>query len=121
MRAAASAKVVMPAEMHAFEQSKWAVAFFLWKSLDPKHHEEVPDIAAAMALIEEEAATSGAKLDEIMANVSVIQQDTDLKNSAGRTATAAPATSPATDTRCSTDGPPSTSTSQTASAGRRKR
>jgi len=121
MEAAAVAKIVTPAEMKAFEESRWSTAFFLWKSLDPKHHNEVPDIEAAMALLEKEAARSVKNLDEIMANVSAVQQDRDLKNFDGPTAVPGRASNLSTDIQPSADGQPSTSTLPTDSDGPTKR
>ena len=117
MEAAEVAKNVTPAEMKAFEGSRWAPAFFLWKSLDKRHHDEVPDVEAAMALLEKEAAMSLKNLDEIMANVSVVQQDRDLKNFDGPTTVPGRTKSQSMDTQSSEDGQPSTSTSPTDSDG----
>ena len=84
----------------------------LWKTLDPKHLEEVPSVEAAMELIE-----ADTNFDELMALVRIVSQDNETKNSHGPTAPATRASNPATATQSSTDGPPSTSTSPTGSDG----
>ena len=87
------------AEWDTFERSLWKNAFMLWVTLDPKHADEVPTIEAAMELIE-----SGMDLEELMALIKIVSQDSDLPNSFGRTATAAPAPNQPTADRSSPDG-----------------
>jgi hypothetical protein len=111
--AAATRGLATPEEWAAFESSLWKSAFMLFKTLDPKHRDEVPDVEAAMELIEQEA-----NLDELMSLVRFVSQDDDLKNSSGRSAGATSASKPKTDDPSTTDGPPSTITSPTDTDGR---
>ena len=110
--ATASRGMATPEEWAAFETSLWRSAFMLWKTLDPKHLEEVPSVEAAMELIE-----ADTNFDELMALVRIVSQDNETKNSPGPTAPATRASNPATATQSLTDGPPSTSTSPIGSDG----
>ena len=113
---ASKATLVTEEEWGEFSRSLWAPAFFLWKSLDPKHLDEFPTVESIMDLINAEAAEGGkSALAELMANVDIVQQERELKNSAGRSATPAPGRKTANHSAMA--GRPSTNTSLTDSDG----
>lgn len=113
MKTASAARIATAEEMAAFERSPWGIAFKLWKCLDDRHLVEFPTPEATMGLIR----LCGDNLDEVQAQLAVVSGEADLGNLSGRSPTA-PAAKPATDTRPSEDGPPSTSSSPTPTDGR---
>jgi hypothetical protein len=112
MKTASAARIANLDEMEAFRASRWCVAFMFWKALNEKHREEVPDLDAAMKLIE-----SCVDVDALIANVNVVNGEADLKNWCGPSAARAdqqtetqPMEAGPTSTDSSpngTDGPPS--------------
>lgn len=106
MRAASSARIATREEMDTFWQSRWANAFLFWKALDPRHAEEVPDIEAAMKIME---TSADLQMDELLANIKVVNGEDDVKNSHGPSTTRA--ASQQTETQPTVDGQESTDTS----------
>ena len=83
MRAASAARIASAEELDLFWGSRWANAMLFLKALDPKHHEEVPDIEAAMKVID------GVNMDELLMNISVVNGEDDIKNLNGPSETRA--------------------------------
>lgn len=109
MKTASAARIASHEEMEAFRESRWFVAFMLWKALDPKHRDEVPDVDAAMKLIE-----SCVDVDSLMANINIVNGEADLKNSSGPSDARAPQPM---ETQSTEDGQASTASSQSDSDG----
>lgn len=89
MKTASAARIASKEELDLFWGSRWSNAFLFLKALDPKHHEEVPDIEAAMRVVE-----SGVDVDLLMAQLSVVNGEADVKNSHGPSGTRAPESQP---------------------------
>ena len=105
IKSASAARIASEDELALFWKSKWSNAFLIYKSLDERHAEEIPDPESAMLLME-----SGVDIDEVMANVSVVSGEDDVKNSSGPRETRAQAT-PSADAQPSADGRASTDSS----------
>jgi hypothetical protein len=114
MKSASAARIASPEELDTFWNSRWSNAFLFLKALDPKHSDEVPDIEAAMRVIEE-----GVDVDMLLAQISVVNGEADLKNSSGQSATLA-ANQPM-ETPALADGQDSTSSSPSVTIGLQSR
>jgi len=110
MKVASTARIATKDELDAFWASRWANAFLFLKALDPKHYDEVPDVDAAMNVIEQ-----GVDMDELLANISVVNGEADIKNSSGPSTTRAP--SQQTETPATEAGPASTDSSPKSTDG----
>ena len=133
MKTASAARIASKEELDLFWGSRWANAFLFLKSLDPKHSEEVPTVEAAMEIvgngvdmdmllftcvlygldmpeIVQKLVDANVNLDELMAQISVVNGEADIKNLSGRSETPAQA-SQQTEAQDSEDGLESTATS----------
>jgi predicted Zn-dependent protease len=115
MEQASQAAIATNKEWDNFSKSPWAAAFYFWKALDPKHADDVPTVEAAMELIMAAAKEDEESLAELKAALDLVQQDRDLKNSAGRSVT--PAHAPTTANHSVMGGQPSINTLLTDSDG----
>lgn len=111
MKTASAARIASREELALFWDSRWSHAMLLLKALDPKHADDVPDVDAAMRVLDE-----GVDIDELLAQLSVVNGEADLKNSSGPSMTRAPA-SPLTETLASEAGPASIDASQNCTDG----
>jgi len=104
-----------PEEWDRFDRSLWQPAWRLFKMLDARHREEVPDVETAHQLIVDDAGD----LDVLLALIRKISRDDDLKNSVGRQGDHQ-ASSPTTADLSSPAGPASMATSQSKASRRSK-
>jgi hypothetical protein len=75
MKTGSSARIASQDELALFWDSRWSNAFLLYKALDPQHAADVPNVDAAMKLLDE-----GVDIDLIMAQLSVVNGEADIKN-----------------------------------------
>lgn len=113
MKTASEARIASKEEMERFWRSRWFSAFLLLKALDPKHAQEIPDMESAMRLIESDVDLD---TDALMADVSVVNGEADIKNSSGLSGTQAQPNQQ-TETQPTEDGQVSTDSSQTNTSG----
>jgi hypothetical protein len=83
METASAARIATREDWQKFEDSKWPAVFMLWMAMDPKHREEFPTAESVADLIIREADRQNSTIDEIIMQASIVQQDAELKNSAG--------------------------------------
>jgi hypothetical protein len=106
-------------EWLTYGTSAWKEAYMFWQTLDPKHKvdketkEPIDLIAGVEWAVNFMRLLPVDKLLELRIIIAFVSQDEAIKNSSGRTAPAEPAPDPAPDIPATTDGPPSTNTSET--------
>lgn len=76
VRAACYAKIVPASEMANFERSMAGIAWKLWKTLEPKHGERFKNYEDALELL---TVIGKERFDEVMAKISLVSGEQDLK------------------------------------------
>jgi hypothetical protein len=120
--AAAMRGIPSEEEWAAYNGSSWKTAFMLWNTLDPKHKVDrdtkgpidlMSGVQWALGIL---AAMDDAARQDLFVKIAIVSQDAAIKNSSGRPVNPEPANEQPMENLSTTDGPPSSNTSETATA-----